>query len=135
MRANMDPLNPMASTLDPAIAQIYSQAAAMRESLRETVPAPGSDEGRRREQAARQRKARELAVQVLATPARLRDLVKAGKMQEAKTQWEMPRRLLLAWKEQGVGGDDVAECLAEGDALFKPPESTQSTQRTSRDSR
>ncbi|EFY89264.1 hypothetical protein J3458_018809 [Metarhizium acridum] len=131
MRANMDPLNPMASTLDPAIAQIYSQASSIREKLRESVPAPDSEEGRRREAERRRQRTRELAVEVLATPQKLRDLVKEGKMQEAKRQWEMPKRLLVAWKEMGVGGDEVQQVIDEGDAVFKPVPDL--PQRTSRD--
>ncbi|KAK2590827.1 hypothetical protein QQS21_011491 [Conoideocrella luteorostrata] len=137
MRANMDPLNPMASTLDPAIAQIYTQASSIRESLRESVPPPDSDEGRRREVERRQRRTRELAAEVLATPQRLRDLVKEGKLQEAKRQWEMPKRLLVAWLEKGIGGDDVQAVIDEGDAVFKPAvaRAQQDSQRTSRDGR
>lgn len=133
MRANMDPLNPMASTLDPAIAQIYSQAASIREKLRDSVPAPDSEEGKRRETELRRKRTRQLAVEVLATPQKLRGLVKEGKLQEAKRQWEMPKRLLVAWTEMGVGGDEVQDCIDEGDAVFKPAESI--SQRTSRDSR
>jgi hypothetical protein len=120
MRANMDPLNPMASTLDPAIAQIYSQAASIREKLREEVPSPESDEGRRRELELRRRRTRELAVEVLAAARRLRDLVKQGKVDEAQREWEMPRRLLVAWKDMGLGGDHVQLVVDEGDAVFKP---------------
>ncbi|KJK87163.1 hypothetical protein H633G_09016 [Metarhizium anisopliae BRIP 53284] len=133
MRANMDPLNPMASTLDPAIAQIYSQASSIREKLRESVPAPDSEEGRRRAAELRRQRTRELAVEVLATPQKLRDLVKEGKVQEAKRQWEMPKRLLVAWKETGVGGDHVQDVIDEGDAVFKPVPDL--PQRTSRDDR
>ncbi|OAA54545.1 Vps51/Vps67 [Niveomyces insectorum RCEF 264] len=39
MRATMDPLNPMAATLDPAIAHIYHEAVALRDALRDAVPA------------------------------------------------------------------------------------------------
>lgn len=116
----MDPLNPMASTLDPAIAQIYQQANSIREKLRESVPAPDSEEGRQRERARRQRRTRELAAEVVATPARLRLLASQGKTSEAKQQWEMPRRLLVAWQDKGIGGPDVQEVIDEGDAVFEP---------------
>ncbi|KID96617.1 Vps51/Vps67-like protein, partial [Metarhizium majus ARSEF 297] len=133
MRANMDPLNPMASTLDPAIAQIYSQASSIREKLRESVPAPDSEEGRRRAAELKRQRTRELAVEVLATPQKLRDLVKEGKVQEAKRQWEMPKRLLVAWKEAGIGGDHVQDVIDEGDAVFKPvPDLPQGTSRDDR---
>ena len=68
---------------------------------------------------ARQQRTRELAAQVLATPERLRSLVDEGKLDDAKREWEMPRRLLQTWKEKGIGGADVQECLDAGDAVFK----------------
>lgn len=115
----MDPLNPMASTLDPAIAGIYSQASAIRDNLRRAVPAPDSDQGLRRAAELRKRRTKELATEVLGTPDRLRALVKEGKMAEAKKQWEMPRKLLQSWKSKGVGGEDVTTCMEEGDAVLK----------------
>ena len=123
MRANMDPLNPMASTLDPAIAQIYSQASSIRETLRKTIPAPDSDEAKQHEAELRRRRTRELAVEVLGTPERLRTLVKEGKVAQARREWELPRRLLVSWKEKGVGGADVEECIAEGDEALEEGES------------
>lgn len=120
MRTNMDPLNPMASTLDPAIAQIYSQASSIREALRESIPPPGSDESKAQEAEAKRRRTRQLAAEVLAMPDRLRTLVKEGRVEEARAQWEMPRRLLVSWKEKGVGGDDVQACIDEGDAALSP---------------
>ncbi|OAA81999.1 Vps51/Vps67-like protein [Akanthomyces lecanii RCEF 1005] len=121
MRSNMDPLNPMASTLNPAIAQIYSQAAEIREALRASIPAPDSDEGQKRVAAQRRKRTRNLAVQVLATPPRLRLLVSEGKLAEAKEQWERPRKLLQAWQDQGMGGDEVQACMEEGDAAVAEP--------------
>jgi vacuolar protein sorting-associated protein 51 len=120
MRASMDPLNPMASTLDPAIAQIYSQASSIREALRESIPPPDSDQSKEREAEAAKRRTRQLAAEALATPEKLRMLVKEGRLTEARKQWEMPRRLLVSWKEQGVGGDDVQACIDDGDAALDP---------------
>ncbi|ROT37945.1 hypothetical protein SODALDRAFT_278673 [Sodiomyces alkalinus F11] len=116
MRSNMDPLNPMAATLDPAIAQIYTQALSIREALRATVPAPDSEAREKEDALAQRRRARRLAREVLDTPERLRKLVAEGEMLEARKQWEMPRRLLEVWKAKGIGGNDVLECLEEGDA-------------------
>ncbi|KAH6686810.1 Vps51/Vps67-domain-containing protein [Plectosphaerella plurivora] len=136
MRANMDPLNPMASTLDPAIAQIYSQASAIRDSLRQSVPAPDSEETTQKEALEKKRRAKKLAREVLDTPERLRKLAAEGKMLEARRQWELPRRLLESWRAKGVGGKDVLECLAEGDAAVgrvpSPSIGTESS-RSSRD--
>lgn len=108
MRENMDPLHPMASTLDPAIAQIYAKASSIRDAVRETVPPPDSDEARVRRQ-------RQLAVEVTNAPARIRALVAQGKVDEAKRAWEMPRRLLDTWRARGVGGNDVQALIEEGD--------------------
>lgn len=118
MRSNMDPLNPMASTLNPAIAQIYSQAAQIREALRESIPAPDSEQGKKRSAAQQRKRTRDLAVQCLATPPRLRLLVKEGKRAEAEKQWERPRRLLQKWQDRGLGGDEVQACIDEGDAAL-----------------
>lgn len=123
----MDPLNPMASTLDPAIAKIYAQAASIREDMRKSVE-QGDEEGQRTDAAAtaaaiRQRTKR-LAIAALETPARLRKLVQEGRLDEARAEWEMPRRLLLLWKKQGVGGDDVDACIEEGDAALRGEDSS-----------
>ncbi|KAL6811643.1 Vps51/Vps67 domain-containing protein [Trichoderma camerunense] len=118
MRANMDPLNPMATTLDPAIAHIYSQASAIQESIRRSVPPPDSDEGKARETQQRRHRTRQLAIEVLATPERLQALVKEGRFEEARRQWDMPRKLLESWKQKGLGGDDVQTCIDEGDAVI-----------------
>ncbi|TPX18242.1 uncharacterized protein E0L32_002751 [Thyridium curvatum] len=123
MRENMDPLNPMASTLDPAIAQIYSQASSIREELRRAVPPPDDDDD---EQAARRKRTRELAVQVLAAPERIRKLVREGREDEAREAWAMPRRLLETWREKGLGGADVEACLREGDAALRGEDSATS---------
>ncbi|OLN96084.1 Vacuolar protein sorting-associated protein 51-like protein [Colletotrichum chlorophyti] len=133
MRANMDPLNPMASTLDPAIAGIYAQASAIREELRKSVAPPGSKKREDEAAAARRRRTRELAREVLGTPEKLRKLVGEGKLEEARRAWEMPRRLLEIWREKGLGGADVLECLEEGDAVLLGGNGEGSV-RTSKDS-
>ncbi|KUI72324.1 hypothetical protein VM1G_07949 [Cytospora mali] len=118
MRANMDPLNPMASTLDPAIAHIYTQASSIRDTLRQSTPKPEESQSREEEQA-RKRRTRELVAEVLQTPARLRTLVRDGKVEEAKEAWRLPKKLLLAWKEKRIGGTDVDTCLADGEAALR----------------
>ncbi|SPO04296.1 uncharacterized protein DNG_06979 [Cephalotrichum gorgonifer] len=111
MRANMDPLDPVASALDPKIAQIYSQAEKIRDDLRESVPRTDETEERRR--------TRELAREVLAMPDKLRALVSEGRAEEAAAAWEMPRRLLVIWDERGLGGADVARLIEEGDGILE----------------
>ncbi|KAI0397593.1 Vps51/Vps67-domain-containing protein [Xylariaceae sp. FL0594] len=119
MRQNMDPLNPMASTLDPAIAKIYDQACEIRKSLQESIPEP--TEARKADEAARQRRlrTRQLAIEVLDTPDRIRALVAEGRLDDANTAWKMPRQLLLVWKEQGLGGTEIDDCIADGDAALR----------------
>jgi hypothetical protein len=115
----MDPLNPMATTLDPAIAQIYAQATSIRESLRASIPPPDSEQGLAREAEARRRRTKELAIEVAGVPARMRELVEAGKSEEAKRLWVLPRRLLETWLEKGVGGEeDVKSLIKQGDDVL-----------------
>ncbi|KAF4610355.1 hypothetical protein G7Y89_g15764 [Cudoniella acicularis] len=52
MRANMDPLNPMASTLDPAIKSIYERAAVIKKEMREGM---SEDERRVQEMSAEEK--------------------------------------------------------------------------------
>lgn len=122
MRSNMDPLNPMAATLDPAIAHIYSQASSIRDALRESAPKPEEAKSHREAQA-RKKRARELVAGVLDTPDRIRALAQEGRLDEAREAWAMPRQLLLAWKQKGIGGADVDACLTEGDAAVKGADS------------
>ncbi|KAL2104432.1 hypothetical protein VUR80DRAFT_941 [Thermomyces stellatus] len=113
MRANMDPLDPVITDLDPKIAQIYAQASQIRDALRERVPRPEETETPQR------RRTRELAREVLSMPDKLRALVEEGRHEEARRAWEMPRRLLLVWRERGLGGEDVARLLEEGDGIVE----------------
>lgn len=119
MRTNMDPLNPMASTLDPAIAQIYSQASAIRDSLRKSVPPPDATRAEAEEARKLRARTKQLATEVLDAPDKIRALVNEGRLEDARQAWKMPRRLLLVWKEQGVGGIDVDACIEDGDAALK----------------
>ncbi|KAJ2898403.1 hypothetical protein MKZ38_003955 [Zalerion maritima] len=121
MRANMDPLTPMASTLDPAIARIYTQASAIRDSIRASVPLEATDQKTQEEQAKRKRLQR-LAREVLDTPERIRDLIKEGRIEDAKQGWQMPKKLLETWREKGAGGDEVLACLEDGEAALRGEE-------------
>lgn len=119
MRTNMDPLNPMASTLDPAIASIYERAQLIKDELKSSL-GDGPRQGR---DAAERRKARNTAKKVLETPENVRMLVAEGKMEEAREQWEAVRKLLDRWQERGIGGQDVATCIEDGDGALRgePP--------------
>jgi len=127
MRANMDPLNPMASTLDPAIASIYERAENIKGELKEGIP-----ESKRREmemgeeeRAALQKKRKTGAIvaRVLETPEKLRKLVAEGREEDAKAEWKNTLKLLERWKERGVGGEDVQACIDDGEAALRgePP--------------
>ncbi|MDA4132848.1 MAG: vacuolar protein sorting-associated family 51 protein, partial [Thaumarchaeota archaeon] len=143
MRANMDPLNPVAATLDPAISQVYAQAGRIRGEARRNAALPslpgqegrsqgggdGGDERARvtREDVARRKRTQKIVREVLAAPERVRDLVRQGRYEDAKREWALPRRLLVGWSEKGVGGDDdVQACLQEGEAALKGEDTTRS---------
>lgn len=112
MRMDMDPLNPVASTLDPAIGRVYEMARGLKESLGGEGAGKGDGDERKR-------KTREIVRAVLEVPDRLRKLVAQGMVEDARREWDVPRRLLLRWKEQGVGGRDVEEVLKEGDDIIR----------------
>ena len=113
----------MASTLDPAIAQIYERAAAVKADLRESMTPSQkakyelSEEDRLKVE--KRERTKKVVAQVLGTPAKLRALVARGKVDEAKKEWEEPLRLLQSWKEKGVGGADVQDCIDDGEAALK----------------
>jgi vacuolar protein sorting-associated protein 51 len=50
-------------------------------------------------------------------------LVTEGKEEEARRKWESTLRLLERWKERGVGGTDVLNCIEDGNASLRgePP--------------
>ena len=128
----MDPLNPMASTLDPAISQIYSQASSIRDTLRAAIPAPSPPSPSQtkspsspsatttRNTTTNRLRTKQLALSALEAPARVRALVAAGRRDDAAAAWDLPRRLLVAWRDRGLGGaEDVSACIADGDAALR----------------
>ncbi len=123
MRANMDPLNPMASTLDPAISDIYKRANEIKTELRKSLsPAQLRESEMTEEEHAkieRRNRARVAVKRVLETPERLRLLVVEGKEDEASAEWAPVLKVLRSWESQGKGGNDVANCIAAGEAALK----------------
>lgn len=122
MRANMDPLNPMASTLDPAIAQIYERANSVKQELRASM-----SDGQRKEAEMspeekkvleKRRKMRDVVKNVLEAPERVRILVSEEKEEEARMEWEKALALLEKWQEAGQGGQDVQDCIDAGEAAL-----------------
>ncbi|KAH7382954.1 Vps51/Vps67-domain-containing protein [Cadophora sp. MPI-SDFR-AT-0126] len=71
------------------------------------------------EKAEKRRRARAVAERVLGTPDKVRGLVKEGKVDEARILWEKEKRLLERWRERGVGGPDVGECIEDGDRALR----------------
>lgn len=127
MRANMDPLNPMAKNLDPAIASIYERANRIKEVLRGSM-----DEASRREmemsreerrEKKKRDKVKEVVRGVLDMPERVRGLVEEGRMEDARQLWRNTLRILEEWQEKGVGGEDVQDCIDDGEAALRgdPP--------------
>ena len=124
MRENMGPLNPMAATLDPAIKRIYEMAEGVRGELRrEREAGKDGEDGVEREGEAKKVKTKEVVLRVLKTPERIRGLIAEGKDDEARALWEPTLRILERWKERGVGGADVLDCIEDGAAALRgePP--------------
>ncbi|KAK5661709.1 hypothetical protein OQA88_9809 [Cercophora sp. LCS_1] len=111
MQTTMDPLHPIAGTLDLVIKGIYEQAVGVREDLRRNVARGDAQEERRK-------RTREVAKGVLQAVGRMRQLVEEGKADEAKRQWDVPRRLLVRWAERGLGGGNIGALIEEGDKIL-----------------
>ena len=127
MRQNMDPLNPMASTLDPAIASIYERAEGIKKELRASMTEKERKEREmseeEKEKVAKEKRVREVVGKVLGTPETIRRLVNEDSEDEAKILWASTLALLMRWKARGVGGEDVQSCIDDGEAALKgdPP--------------
>jgi hypothetical protein len=142
MREKMDPLNPVATTLDPAIASIYARAEGIKEELKASMPEATRKEmelgPEERKELLRKRSRKEVVLRVLETPERVRSLIKEGREEEAKKVWETTLALLERWKERGVGGEDVQDCIDDGEAALRgepPNEKSWSSVREAKDSK
>ena len=117
----------MAATLSPAIAEIYERADMLKAELRASMtPAQRSEaemSGEEKIKAAKLARSRELARRVLDVPERLRELIREGRLEEARAEWEAPLALLTRWREEGKGGQDVQDCIDDGEAALRgdPP--------------
>ncbi|PVH87858.1 hypothetical protein DL98DRAFT_556226 [Cadophora sp. DSE1049] len=74
------------------------------------------------EKAEKRRRVRAVAERVLGTPDKVRSLVKEGKVEEARILWEKEKMLLERWRERGVGGPDVEECIEDGEGALRGEE-------------
>lgn len=119
MRTTMDPLNPMAGTIDLVVGRVYDMARGLREEMREHC---GGEQGRQQGgggMADRKKRTKELVREVYRGMERMRGFVQQGDRPQAEKEWELPRRLLVKWQEMGVGGKEVRELLREGDGILK----------------
>ncbi|KAG9230266.1 Vps51/Vps67-domain-containing protein [Amylocarpus encephaloides] len=109
MREDMGREKSVGGMLDPAIRGVYARAGEIAGEWRETVRrAEGGKE------AARKEKTRRVVERVLGAPGRVRGLMVEGREEEARRVWERELRLLERWRERGVGGGDVGDCIEEG---------------------
>ncbi|KAK4032908.1 Vps51/Vps67-domain-containing protein [Parachaetomium inaequale] len=67
----------------------------------------------------RRERTRALAREVVKVPGRVRRLVEEGREEEARREWEAPRRLLVRWRELGLGGEEVGALIEEGDVALR----------------
>lgn len=101
MRTNMDPLTPMTTTLEPALAHIAQTASSLNEDLKQK-------DGAGRAQSTGTPVAEDPKLEtvrwVLDSPRRLRSLLQDGQKTEAEADWAEIRTVLNDW--QGVAGVD-----------------------------
>jgi len=116
--------------LDSAVRGVFERAEGLRGELRRELDKRNGGIGR--EEAERRRKTRTVVERVLRTPARVRQLVSGGQQDEATELWQKTLIILERWKERGVGGSDVQDCIDEGDAALKSTDLKSDTQDDSR---
>ena len=107
----MDPLTPTTSTLSPAVAHIAETTRVLARSLQDS--SNGSDSRRDTEDSelVKKKTQQDTVKWVLATPQRLQALLGAGKVEEAKSEWEEVESLLQQWSNvDGVSSLRV-ECM------------------------
>lgn len=119
MRTTMDPLNPMAGTLDLVVERVYKLAEGLRGEMRKELEEQKRSEKKEDQQSKNRQETKRLAREVMRVPERIKRLMEEGKEEEAQREWEVPRRLLVLWKEKGVGGDDVERLIEEGDEALR----------------
>lgn len=96
---------------------VYEVARGLREGLRREVDQQRGDAGGRGRD-----RGREVVREVVQVPGRVRKLVGEGRVEEARREWEVPRRLLVRWREKGVGGEEVGRLIEEGDSALRGDE-------------
>lgn len=110
MRTNMDPLTPMTTMLEPAVAHIAQTASDLGKNLR--LKGVAGEAPARIEKVNDPKK--DTVRWVLATPQRLRDSVQDGRREDAEADWTEIQTLLDRW--EGVPG--VHEIREESEAML-----------------
>ncbi|KAL2255801.1 hypothetical protein VTK26DRAFT_2686 [Humicola hyalothermophila] len=115
------------------VEDVWKLAESLRPNRKEGGEKPGAGEGNGegggeggggggvedQERRRKKERTRELAREVVRVVGRLGRLVNEGREEEARKEWEVPRRLLVRWKELGIGGADVEELIEEGDRALR----------------
>ncbi|OQO01529.1 hypothetical protein B0A48_12564 [Cryoendolithus antarcticus] len=108
MRMNMDPLTPMTGSLEEDVGKIAESAKVLSEHLRKQHGVSGSGAGN----AGQRRKQQETVKWVLHAPARLQQLVRDGRRDDAVQQWTVISGLLDRWGHVEGSAKVRADCLA-----------------------
>ena len=99
--------------LGKVVEGVYEVARGLREGLRREVEQRGDADGKGRD------RRKEVVREVVKVPEKVRRLVAEGRVEEARREWEVPRRLLVRWREKGVGGEEVGRLIEEGDEALR----------------
>ncbi|TQS37839.1 hypothetical protein Golomagni_01674 [Golovinomyces magnicellulatus] len=121
MRQSVENGEPAVGTLNVVIESIYSKAENLKKKIEQASDAIREKQDAERQ--ARKMRSRDIARRVLDTPEKLRKLIDEGNKDEAIRIWKKVKKLLETWKERGVGGSDVTDCIDDGDAALRgePP--------------
>lgn len=121
MRECVEAKAPVAGKLDLIMEGIYTKAEGLKNTQKKN--SINATEKNQAERESKMVRAKFIARIVLEAPEKVRNLLSEGKQNEAREVWQNVRSLLQRWKEKGVGGLDVIECIEDGDAALKgePP--------------
>ncbi|KAI9758531.1 MAG: hypothetical protein M4579_003023 [Chaenotheca gracillima] len=120
MRTNMDPLFPTTSTLSPAVSHIAETASTLAASLQTASGSSSIGSGSGRPPSASQRRRQREAVRyALETPERLKRLISAGKVEEARKDFQAVEVVLGKWEATDGGAlEGVEDLRNEGRAAL-----------------
>nr|OQO31971.1 hypothetical protein B0A51_00312 [Rachicladosporium sp. CCFEE 5018] len=108
MRMNMDPLTPMTGSLEEDVGKIAESAKVLSKQLRRQHGVSNGGAGNVKQR----RKHQETVKWVLQAPARLQQLVRDGRGDDAAQQWTVISGLLDSWAHVQGSAKVRADCLA-----------------------